>query len=191
LSREADSAGRDTGTGRGANEQAHQRAGQAVVCVTLFGPRVVKKLEICSEPDDQSGFETYSRLPVPLTSQPPSHRRGEPRKPIAVDGIIDAHGVLAYSGVAALHAYLRNTGHAGDFDYRNTALASREALAKLASSIGVERPVEQFYEEYWQEAQRLLETQWDMVERVAEGLLTHRQLNGNRVDALILGEELH
>ena len=28
------------------------------------------------DPDDVSGFETYSRLPVPLSCRPPTHRRG-------------------------------------------------------------------------------------------------------------------
>lgn len=172
-------------------EYAYHRAGQAVVCVTLFGARVVKHLALGADAADGDGFETYSRLPVPLSSRPASHRRGEERKPIAVEGIVDAHGVLAYSGIAALHAYLKGKGRAEAFDHQNAHLASREALSKLASSIGVERPTEHFYEEYWQEAQRLLDSHWEAVERVAEGLLKHRALNGNRVDALILGEELN
>ncbi|MBW2291202.1 MAG: hypothetical protein JRG94_02725 [Deltaproteobacteria bacterium] len=172
-------------------EQAHYQAGQAIVCVTLFGARVIKNLRFENESADAAGFETYSRLPVPLSSRPPSHRRGEDRKPIAVEGIVDAHGVLAYAGVAAVYAHKQSIGEADDFDYQNAFLASREALSKLASSIGLERPGEHFYEEYWDEARRLLETNWETVERVAEALLQHRSLNGNRVDALILGEDLH
>lgn len=173
------------------HEQAHYQAGQAIICVTLFGARVVKHIGFGDDSADGSGFETYSRLPVPLSSRPPNHRRGEDRKPIAVDGIVDAHGVLAYAGVAAVYAYLRAIGQSEDFDYRDSFPAPREALSKLASSIGLERPGDHFYEEYWDEARRLLETNWETVERVAEALVAHRSLNGNRVDALILGEDLH
>ncbi len=170
--------------------QAHMRAGQAVVCVTLFGARVVKNLALTPDPDSEAGFETYSRLPVPLTSRPNSHRRGDERKPIAVEAIVDAHGVLAYAGVAAARAWMRSHGQADELDPRSANLAAREALSKLASSIGVERPSDHFYEEYFDEAVRLLEGQEPVVQRVVEGLLTHRALNGNRVDALILGEEI-
>ena len=172
-------------------EQAHFQAGQAIVCVTLFGARVIKNIGFESASEGGLGFETYSRLPVPLSSKPPSHRRGEDRKPIAVEGIVDAHGVLAYAGVAAVYSYKRSLGEVDDFDYRSAFLPSREALSKLTSSIGLERPADHFYDEYWEEAGRLLETNWESVERVAEALLEHRTLNGNRVDALILGEDLH
>ena len=174
------------------NEQelAYHQAGQAVICVTLFGARVVKNLGLSDGRVVESQFETYSRLPVPLSCRPPSHRRGEDRKPIEVEGIVDAHGVLTYSGIAAVFMHFRNLGHPEDLDYRTAYLGTREALAKLASSIGLERPVDQFYDEYWDEACRLLTADWDAVERVAEGLLTLRSLNGNRVDALVLGEEL-
>lgn len=172
-------------------DQAHFQAGQAIVCVTLFGPRVIKNLSFENVSEDGLGFETYSRLPVPLSSRPSSHRRGEDRKPIAVEGIVDAHGVLAYAGVAAVYAHRQSIGEAENFDYRNAFLTSREALSKLTSSIGLERPANHFYEEYWDEAARLLETNWESVERVAEALLEHRSLNGNRVDALIFGEDLH
>jgi len=170
--------------------QAHMRAGQAVVCVTLFGARVVKHLEITEDSESEAGFETYSRLPVPLTSRPNSNRRGDERKPIAVEAIVDAHGVLAYAGIAAAHAWLATRGEAEQPDPRSANLAAREALSKLASSIGVERPSDHFYDEYFEEAVRLLEGQWPVVQRVVEGLLTHQSLNGNRVDALIVGEEL-
>jgi hypothetical protein len=166
------------------------RAGQAVVCLTLFGARVIKKLELTGELDGDTGFETYSRLPVPLTSRPNSNRRGDERKPIATEAIVDAHGVLAYAGVAAGRAWLAGRGEADKIDPRTAQPTARESLAKLASSIGVERPSDLFYEEYFDEAARLLEGQWPVVQRVVEGLLTHRSLNGNRVDALIIGEEL-
>lgn len=171
-------------------ELAYHQAGQAVVCISLFGPRVVKQLGLTGDPVGESHFETYSNLPVPLSVRPPSHRRGEDRKPIEVDGIVDAHGVLAYAGVAAVYTHFRNQGRSEDIDYRTAYLGFRERLAKLASGIGIERAADQFFEDYWSEALRLLEADWEAVERVAEGLLTHRSLNGNRVDALILGEEL-
>lgn len=172
-------------------EYAHHKAGQAVIGVTLFGARVIKHLSIESRPDSGSGFETYSKLPVPLSCRPPSHRRGEDRKPIEVEGIVDAHGVLAYAGVAAVSTYLRQIGQDQGFDHLTAFMTSREELSKLASSIGLERPGDHFYDEYWDEAGRLLTTHWEAVQRVAEGLLTHRTLNGNRVDALILGDELN
>lgn len=171
-------------------ELAYHQAGQAVVCVTLFGARVVKNLGLSDDHVTESPFETYSRLPVPLTSRPPSHKRGEDRKPIEVEGIIDAHGVLTYAGVAAVHTHMRNQGGAETLEYRTAYFGPREALSKLASSIGVERPADHFYDEYWEEACRLLAANWHAVERVVEGLLTLRSLNGNRVDALVLGEEL-
>jgi hypothetical protein len=170
-------------------KQAHYQAGQAVICITLFGARVIKNLALSKDPTDSSGFETYSRLPVPLSCRPPTHRRGEDRKPIAVEGIVDGHGVLAYAGVAAVYEYMRTAEQPEEFDYRNADLGSRETLSKLASSIGLKRPGDHFYEEYWDEALRLLETHWETVQRAAEALITHQALNGNRVDELILGDD--
>ena len=171
-------------------ETAYHQAGQAVICVTLFGARVVKNLGLSGGRVTEWQFETYSRLPVPLSCRPPSHKRGEDRKPIEVEGIVDAHGILTYSGNAAVYMHYRDQGRAEAFDYQNDHLGTREALAKLASSIGVERPADKFYETYWSEANRLLTANWNAVERVADGLLTLRSLNGNRIDALVLGEEL-
>lgn len=182
--------GADEATNQAEQELAYHQAGQAVICVTLFGARVVKNLGLSDGRVAESQFETYSRLPVPLSCRPPSHRRGEDRKPIEVEGIVDAHGILTYAGVAAVYAHFRQQGRPEDFDYQTSYLGSREALAKLASSIGVERPADHFYDEYWDEASRLLVADWEAVERVAEGLLTLRSLNGNRIDALVLGEEL-
>lgn len=180
-----------TGTTKPSEEElAYHQAGQAVICVTLFGARVVKNLGLSDGRVVESQFETYSRLPVPLSCRPPSHRRGEDRKPIEVEGIVDAHGILTYSGIAAVYMHFRNQGRPEDLEYRTAYLGTREALAKLSSSIDVERPPDHFYEEYWAEACRLLTADWDAVERVAEGLLTLRSLNGNRIDALVLGEEL-
>lgn len=172
-----------------AQQQAHYQAGQAVICITLFGARVIKNTALSNDPTDNSGFETYSRLPMPLSCKPPTHRRGEDRKPIAVEGIVDGHGVLAYSGVAAVYECLRRVGGSEDFDYHGYDRTAREGLSKLASSIGLERPCDHFYQEYWDEALRLLETHWDTVERVAVALVTHQSLNGNRMDELILGDD--
>ena len=175
-----------------AQERAHHQAGRAVVCVTLFGARVIKQITIDGDPNETLGFETFSRLPVPLSCRPPSHKRGEERKPISVEGIVDAHGVLAYSGIAAVRELRqRSGGEPGNDDaHHSSGSISREQLAKLASSIGLERPSDHFYDEYWKEAGRLLDSGWDAVERVAEALLQHTSLNGNRVDSLILGEEI-
>ena len=170
-------------------ERAYHQAGRAVVCVTLFGAHVVKTLAMEGGADSAVGFETYSKLPVPLACRPPSHKRGEERKPIPVEGIVDAHGVLAYAGIAAQHE-LQSRGNLERDDYRGSGTECREQLAKMASSISLERPVEHFYDEYWDEAHRLLNSSWAAVETLAEALIQHRSLNGRRADALILGEEV-
>ena len=170
-----------------ASEWAHHQAGRTVVCVTLFGARVIKLVSIEDKLSDHQGVETFSRLPVPLSCRPTSQRRGEERKPIPVEGIIDSHGVLAYSGIAANFLFRQFAGTTDELDYREGGIEARETLAKLATSIGLERPGDHFYEEYWNEATRLLDASWEMVGRVAEALESHRSLNGNRIDALILG----
>jgi len=175
-------------------ERAYHQAGRAVLCVTLFGVNVAKLLELAGDLSSVEGFETYSRLPVPLACRPPGHKRGEERQPIQTEGIVDAHGVLAYAGIATIHEYVtRRDGQAGDSVPSNPETAgseAREQFAKLASSIGFERPADHFYEEYWKESLRLLGSCWPAVETVADALLQHRSLNGRRVDALILGEDI-
>ena len=69
---------------------------------------------------------------------------------------------------------------------RATGGDDRERLAKLASTLGRERPVDRFFEAYWEEARRLLSQNWSSVERVAAALLEHGKLNGDRVDVLVL-----
>jgi hypothetical protein len=169
-------------------EWAHHQAGRTVICVTLFGARVIKLVNLDDDDGEHQGLETFSRLPVPLSCRPTGAKRGEERKPIPVEGIIDSHGVLAYSGIAARSLYRQFAGEEGEFDYRNDGVEAREALSKLASSIGLDRPSDHFYEEYWNEASRLLDSSWEAVGRVAEALESHRLLNGNRIDALILGD---
>jgi hypothetical protein len=173
-------------------ERAYHQAGRAVVCVSLFGARVVKFLNLEGDVGSDIGFETYSRLPVPLACRPPSHKRGEDRKPIPVEGIVDAHGVLAYSGIAAQREHLRRTNEDAceAFDYKVAGTEGREQLSKMASTIGLERAPDHFYDEYWSEAQRLLQGDWHVVEQVADALMQHRSLNGRRVDSLILGDEV-
>jgi len=169
--------------------RAHHQAGRAVVCVTLFGAHVVKLISMEGDSDSAVGFETYSKLPVPLACRPPSHKRGEERKPIPVEGIVDAHGVLAYAGIAAQRELHAKSSEERD-DYRGNGTEAREQLAKMASSIGLERPADHFYDEYWEEARRLLNSSWAAVDSVAQALVQHQTLNGRRVDALILGEEV-
>jgi hypothetical protein len=167
---------------------AYHQAGRTVVCVTLFGARVIKLVSIEDQLSEHQGLETFSRLPVPLSVRPTSQKRGEERKPIPVEGIIDSHGVLAYSGIAANFLYRQFAGGGEDPEFRQGGAEAREALSKLASSIGLERPGDHFYEEYWTEANRLLETSWEVVGRVAEALESHRTLNGNRIDTITLGD---
>ncbi len=63
----------------------------------------------------------------------------------------------------------------------------REALSKLASMIGAARPVEQFFEEYWQEARRLLRSHWSAVDALADELIERGSLHGDRVVIILRG----
>jgi hypothetical protein len=171
-------------------DNAYHQAGHAVVCCLLFGARVVKSASIL--PDDEKLGEVvrFSALPIPLTCRPsPEARRG----PIAPDALVDAEGVFAYAGIAAEDLLFELGGwvdvRASGDDGRAWPPArgsdDRHRLAKLASSLGRERPVDRFFEAYWEEAQRLLRQHWDSVERLVSALLEHGRLGGDRVDSLV------
>jgi len=171
-------------------ERAHYFAGKAVVCGTLFGDRVVKNLSIGNASDDVGALETYSDLPIPLSSRPPENTRGGARPPIAVAAVADAHGVLAYAGAAAVEELRRRAPAGPQASSEPFPIDSqdRERLAKLALQLGLERSADTFFEEYAAEASRLLGDGWPAVERLAEALSERGSLNGYRVDLLIAGK---
>ena len=117
---------------------------------------------------------------------------------VVPDKLIDSHGVFAYAGIAAERIALRD----GRFDpvdlesellwtrWLGAARRGREELARMAKLIGLERPAEQFYTEYCEEAERLLVPVWSTVEELAEALLEKRELKGHHVDRLVHGEEV-
>ncbi len=63
--------------------------------------------------------------------------------------------------------------------------ADREDLATMASLLGLSRAAEHFYEEYWNEATRLLQSHWCGVSRLAEELAPKGFLHGSQVDTLL------
>jgi len=172
------------------HERAHYCAGKAVVCTTLFGDRVIKRLSVGTAPDDNGALETYSDLPIPLACRPPDRTRGEARPPIAVAAVADAHGVLAYAGAAAVNELhrLARAGPSTSSEACPVDSEDRERLAKLALQLGLERSAASFFEEYAAEASRLLRGSWPAVERLAEALTERGNLNGYRVDLLITGK---
>jgi hypothetical protein len=178
---------------------AHHEAGHAVVCFLLYGEQVIKSLTVESSRFEEaigSEMTTYSRLPVPLACRPPigEPRRGNPA-PVSGDAIVDAHGVLSYAGVVAeelrfdvaadLDAESARQLALPETDREERALRDRETLSKLASIIGVARPVDEFFEEYWHEARRLLRSHWSAVDTLARELAERGTLNGDRVDTLL------
>lgn len=170
-------------------------AGHTVVCFVLYGEHVVKGLALSDAP--QPAIPTYSLMPVPISCRPPAGvpRRGTPA-PVSVDGIVDAYGVMTYSGLAA-EGLLASAGdprrarpappdlEAGADSVRARALEDRAELQRLASLVGAERDASIFIREYWEEALRLLRAHWDAVEALGALLADHRSLNGERVDELL------
>jgi hypothetical protein len=165
---------------------AHHEAGHAVICFLLYGEQVIKSVEVHSRDGVLGSTSTYSRLPIPIVCRPPvgTPRRGNPA-PVSVDAIVDAHGVLSYAGVAAeeILAPTPEDEQAGGSEER--AVLDRERLAKLAGTVGASRPADHYFNEYSREASRLLRSQWHGVEVLAEALVEHGSLNGDRVDSLL------
>jgi hypothetical protein len=170
-------------------------AGHTVVCFVLYGEHVVKSLALAE--DAQPAIPTYSLMPVPISCRPPAGvpRRGTPA-PVSVDGIVDAYGVMTYSGLAA-EGLLAAAGdprrarpappdlEAGPGEVHARAIEDRRELERLAALVGAERPAAEFVREYWEEALRLLRAHWDAVEALGALLADHRSLNGERVDELL------
>jgi hypothetical protein len=74
--------------------------------------------------------------------------------------------------------------------WMGSARRGREDLARTAKLLGLERPAEEFYVEYCEEAERLLGPVWKTTEELADALLEKRQLMGHHVDRLVHGDEV-
>lgn len=176
---------------------AYREAGRATICEILYGPNVVKHAVI----DPRAGegeVVTFSGMPLPIDCRPPAGRRRGEQVGVVPERLIDAHGVFAYAGIAAERVALRrgqfiveNVEAALDWDrWQGAARRAREALARTARLIGLERPAEEFYPAYCEEAERLLEPVWSTVEELATALLERRELKGHQVDTLVHGPDV-
>ncbi len=176
---------------------AYREAGRAAICEILYGPNVLKHAVIDAEAGDGE-VVTFSGMPLPIDCRPPAGRRRGEQVGVVPEKLIDSHGVFAYAGIGAERIALRR----GRFDpvdltaelawerWLGAARRGREELARIAKLIGLERDAEQFYPEYCEEAERLLEPVWSTVEELAEALLDKRELKGHHVDRLVHGEEV-
>lgn len=168
---------------------AHHEAAHAVICFLLYGQDVIREVALHGPRVAEPGLSTFSRLPIPIVCRPVG---GEPRRgnpaPVSSNAIVDAHGILRYSGSAAeaLLACWDGAPQAlTDESARQRQNSDREALSKLSSLVRSERPEDVFYSEYWDEAIRLLRANWAAVEELAEALQRHGTLSGARVDHLL------
>jgi len=176
---------------------AYREAGRATICEILYGPNVLKHAIIDAEAGEGE-VVTFSGMPLPIDCRPPAGRRRGEQVGVVPEKLIDSHGVFAYAGIAAERIALRR----GRFDpidleselawtrWLGAARRGREELARIAKLLGLERPAEQFYAEYCQEAERLLEPVWSTTEELAEALLEKRELKGHHVDRLVHGDEV-
>jgi len=176
---------------------AYREAGRAAICEILYGPNVLKHAIIDAEAGEGE-VVTFSGMPLPIDCRPPAGRRRGEQVGVVPEKLIDSHGVFAYAGIAAERGALRRGRFESDgveeellwTRWLGAARRAREELARIAGLIGLERPAEQFYAEYCEEAERLLDPVWDTVEELAEALLEKRELKGHHVDRLVHGEEV-
>jgi hypothetical protein len=176
---------------------AYREAGRATICEILYGPNVLKHAVI--DPVAGEGeVVTFSGLPLPIDCRPPPGRRRGEQVGVVPEKLIDAHGVFAYAGIGAERLALRK-GRFENCDFESekhwdrwfgAARRGREDLARIAKLLGLERPVEEFYAAYCEEAERLLDPVWNTVEELVEALLERRELMGHHVDRLVHGEEV-
>jgi len=176
---------------------AYREAGRATVCEVLYGPNVLKHAIIDTEAGEGE-VVTFSGMPLPIDCRPPAGRRRGEKVGVVPEKLIDSHGVFAYAGIAAERIALQR----GRFDspdvesellwtrWLGAARRGREELARIAQLIGLDRPSDEFYTEYCEEAERLLDPVWNTVEELAEALLEKRELKGHHVDRLVHGEEV-
>ena len=176
---------------------AFREAGRATICEILYGPNVVKHAFIDAEAGEGE-VVTFSGMPLPIDCRPPAGRRRGEQVGVVPEKLIDSHGVFAYAGIASERIALR-LGHIGPVDlavelswerWMGAARRGREDLARTAKLLGLERPAEEFYVEYCEEAERLLGPVWNTTEELAEALLEKRELMGHHVDRLVHGDEV-
>ncbi|MAJ59560.1 MAG: hypothetical protein CBC48_06035 [bacterium TMED88] len=179
-------------------EVAHHQAGHALVCFVLYGAEVVREVALGASPQGAPAIGTYSRLPIPLSCRPVP---GKPRRghaaPVSSEAILDAHGVLSYSGAVAECLLDGLDGSAiGSSDLLNGERLSRfhkdlEKHQTLARMLGMPDLSSQaghgFVSAYWDEAVRLLSTSWAGVEWVAGELLERGSLSGAQLDSMLVG----
>jgi hypothetical protein len=176
---------------------AYREAGRATVCEILYGPNVLKHALIDPEAGDGE-VVTFSGMPLPIDCRPPAGRRRGEQVGVVPEKLIDAHGVFAYAGIAAERIALgRGRFEGADPEselawerWLGSARRGREELARIARLLGLERPAEEFYAAYCEEAERLLTPVWTTVEELAEALLERRELKGHHVDRLVHGDEV-
>jgi len=179
-------------------EVAHHQAGHALVCFVLYGAEVVRDVALGPAPEVAPAIETYSRLPIPLSCRPVP---GKPRRghaaPVSSEAILDAHGVLSYSGAVA-ECLLDGLDCPTDW---SPGLLEGERLSRfskdvekhhaLARMLGMSDLVAQngtnFVSAYWDEAVRLLSTSWGGVEWVAGELLERGSISGAQLDSMLVG----
>jgi hypothetical protein len=180
-----------------ATRVAYREAGRATICEILYGPNVLKYAVI--DPVAGEGeVVTFSGMPLPIDCRPPAGRRRGEQVGVVPDKLIDAHGVFAYAGVGAERLALAKGRFEGidvesemQWDrWAGAARRGREELARIAKLIGLERPADEFYHAYCEEAERLLEPVWNTVEELAEALLERRELKGHHVDRMVHGEDV-
>jgi len=176
---------------------AYREAGRATICEILYGPNVLKHAVI--DPIAGEGeVVTFSGMPLPIDCRPPPGRRRGEQVGVVPDKLIDAHGVFAYAGIGAERMALRKGRIEGvDIElelpwerWMGAARRGREDLARTAKLLGLERPAEEFYAAYCDEAERLLHPVWNTVEELTEALLERQELMGHHVDRLVHGEEV-
>lgn len=176
---------------------AYREAGRATICEILYGPNVLKHALIDAEAGEGE-VVTFSGMPLPMDCRPPAGRRRGEQVGVVPEKLIDSHGVFAYAGIASERIALRlgRFDHV-DLDYElswerwlGAARRGREELARIAKLIGLERPAEQFYTEYCEEAERLIEPVWSTTVELAEALLDKRELMGHHVDRMVHGDHV-
>ena len=177
---------------------AHHQAGRALVCFVLYGAEVVREVSLEDFGGGAPRMSTYSRLPIPLSCRPVpgAPRRGNPA-PVSGEAILDAHGVLTYSGLVA-ECLFENQGDGpqpSEFTFLNGRgdrfRKDLEGHAALARMLGLAMPgavsSEGWVQAYWDEALRLVSTSWAGVEWVASELIARKSLSGDKLDSMLAG----
>ena len=170
-------------------QRAFSAAAQSMICFLLYGEEVVRDVCMGDADSDLAGISTFSKLPIPMVCRPSD---GEPRRgnpaPVSSDAIVDAHGVLQYSGAVAETLLVSWEARSEDLvseAAQGRARQGRQALASLSKLVGRERSADVFYADYWKEAARLLRANWAGVVELADALGRHGSLSGTRSDQVL------